>query len=300
MSDYRKAAAHATRKVIKPVAKVHLTSSLKWSDFEEAARRAFVAAAVQQARENGDQPTDSEIATLIGWTRAEVRRVRSLSEEDLSSEPDSGARAQRVLDGWWADAEFHEASGIPLALRKRGPVPSVVSLVKRYASTDQRPDAILRELLRSGAVRRLDDGRYRVLRKSCINVPGDPRGLTRLANDASLQLRAGVENIEHPELEPHSVSTVSVEGLDPEHARILMIRFEEDVRVLAESINRTLSHERYRAARGEDGVGIHLAVQLLRLSSRGKLLRRGANQPSKRQRKELKPRVDPAQRGRRS
>lgn len=299
MSDYRKAAAHATRKVIKPVAKVHLASNLKWADFEEAARKAFVAAAIQQARENGDQPNDSEIATLIGWLRAEVRRVRSLSDEDAPGEPDSGARAQRVLDGWWSDADFHGA-GVPLELPKRGPIPSVVSLVKRYASTDQRPEAILRELLRAGAVRRLDDGRYKVLRKTCINVPGDPRGLTRLANDVSLQLRAGVENIEHPELEPHCMGTVSVENLDPEHARILMARFEEDVRVLSESIRRTLNHERYKVAPGKEGVAIHLAIQALKLSTRGKLLRRGKIEQTKRKRKELKSADDSARRGGRS
>jgi len=299
MSDFRKAAAHATRKVVRPVAKIHLSSNLKWGDFEEASRKAFVAAAIRQARENGDHPTDSQIATLIGWSRAEVRRVRSLSEDDVSSETDSGAKAQRVLDGWWSDAEFHDA-GAPLDLRKRGPVPSVVSLVRRYASTDQRPEAILRELLRAGAVRRLDDGRYKVLRKTCINAPGDPRSLARLANSVNLHLRSGVENIEHPELEPHSLSTVSAENIDPEHARILMIRLEEDVRILRESISRTLNNERYKVGPGKDGVAIHLAIQTLKLSSRGKLLRRGKGEAPRGKRKQLRSSVDSAHRGGRS
>ncbi len=129
------------------------------------ARTVFVTVATEEFGVRGRPTNVSRVALLTGLSRRDVRRARAAdaggrernSEESLN-------HASRVLSGWHLDAEFLDERGQPRELPDDGPGPSFQSLLRRYAG-DIPTTALVKELLRSGSIERLDDGGYRVLRR---------------------------------------------------------------------------------------------------------------------------------------
>jgi hypothetical protein len=85
-------------------------------------------------------------------------------------------RATRVLTGWARDADFLDRRGQPRPLEVDGAA-SFAVLVKRY-SGDMPARAVLDELVRVGAVERLDDA-----------APATGHARLRAANTAHRQAR---------------------------------------------------------------------------------------------------------------
>jgi len=154
------ATRRAVLELLQPLARLLLKAGLGVGDLSALAKVAYVRAACEQGRESGDElqrPNATRIAVVTGLTRVEVAAL--LKGGDRVAHTDRGRhRAERVLAGWWSDDSFQDSSGVPAVLPLKGRVRSFASLCRRY-SGDLRPGAILEELLRAQAVRKLPDGR---------------------------------------------------------------------------------------------------------------------------------------------
>ena len=100
---------------------------------EHLLRRAFVLAALNKARDEKIRATQSEIATLAGISRLEVRKM--LSRRDVTVKRGVRVRSTRVdqiIEGWRGDARFVDRHGQPRTLKVSGSQGAFPSLVKAY------------------------------------------------------------------------------------------------------------------------------------------------------------------------
>ncbi len=166
-----------------------LRSGVTWKEFAELARQAFVDTATDEFGLRGRPTNVSRVALLTGLARREVRRVRGAGTRAATPETDESLNhASRVLSGWHLDHEFLEADGRPRVLA----APGFEVLLKRYAG-DIPVTALVKELVRSGSIERLEDGSYRTLRRYYMPRQMDGRAVER-AGSVLADLAATVEH----------------------------------------------------------------------------------------------------------
>jgi hypothetical protein len=124
----------------------------------------------------------SKVALLTGLSRRDVRRVREQSAVPASpAAEDSLNHASRVLSGWHLDPDFLEPDGRPRVLAATGPAPSFEVLLRRYAG-DIPATALIKELVKSGSIERLESGGYRALRRYYMPRQMDGQAVERAGN----------------------------------------------------------------------------------------------------------------------
>jgi hypothetical protein len=155
----------ACRLWLKPVARWLLRSGVTWKEFAELSRDVFVDTAFEGFGIRGRPTNVSRVALMTGLSRRDVRRVREQGAACAgTSAEESLNHASRVLSGWHLDPDFLEFDGRPRVLPAARGDASFEVLLKRYAG-DIPATALVKELLKSGSIERLESGAYRVLRR---------------------------------------------------------------------------------------------------------------------------------------
>ena len=174
-----RAVVSACRLWLRPVARWLLRSGITWKEFAELSREAFVETAFGEFGIRGRPTNVSRVALLTGLSRRDVRRVRQTAGDGgQPSAEESLNHASRVLSGWHLDPDFLESDGRPRALPARGEGPSFEVLLKRYAG-DIPTTALVKDLVKSGSIERLESGAYRVLRRYYMPRPMDGHAVER-------------------------------------------------------------------------------------------------------------------------
>ncbi len=114
----------------------------------------------------GKRINQSQIAILTGLTRKEVKNVidRAVASEAAQIKP---SRPSRVLTGWYNDPDYTGPYGIPIELpydTQDTGEPCFVRLVRTY-SGDMAPRQMLNELVRSGCVLEVSEGRFKAVKR---------------------------------------------------------------------------------------------------------------------------------------
>jgi len=156
--------------------------------------RAFVEAAVDVLKDQGQDPSYSRIAAVTGIHR---HAVSAIMEAPRQSEPDAPKdyqrhRLARVLTGWFESPDYTGPDGRPLVLPFDGAAPSFVSLVREF-SGDIYPRIILDELLRVRAVKVGKHGQVRALTRRYTTGGADPAATMQ----AGQALRDLMSTLEH-------------------------------------------------------------------------------------------------------
>ena len=173
------AALTACRLWLRPVARWLMRSGITWKEFAELSRETFVHTAFDEFGIRGRPTNVSRVALLTGLSRRDVRRVREEVVDGAGSvAEDSLNHASRVLSGWHLDRDFIEPDGRPRILPARGEGASFEVLLRRYAG-DIPGTALVKELVKSGSIERLDDGTYRVVRRYYMPRQMDDRAVER-------------------------------------------------------------------------------------------------------------------------
>ena len=171
MSETVKAAVmRAVLRLMEPLVRLLLEAGIGVGEFNKLAKMAYARAARDAQPEA--VPNISRIAVLTGIPRGEIAEILRRPEEYRTERERDMQRAERVLQGWWKDTDYHDSNGRPLKLPLRGPRRSFAALVKRYAG-DPRVLTLLKELLRVKAIRRLPDGHLEVLSRTFVTARWD-------------------------------------------------------------------------------------------------------------------------------
>lgn len=196
------ALSRAVERVLAALFRLLLKHGMSFTAFEKIAKRVYVDVALREFTIPGKKPSISRASILSGLTRKEVQR--------LVAEADAGAprtladenenRAVRVLGAWSRDADFVDEQGQPRVLDLGDGEAGFAALVRRH-SGDMPARAVLDELLRVGAVRRLAGGGLQPVQRAFL-----PRGATDKIDlfgaEVADLMHTIDHNIEHGDTDP--------------------------------------------------------------------------------------------------
>jgi len=234
-----KAISAAVTNILRPLVRLLLRNGIPYRAFSDIAKRVYVDVATEEFCIPGRKQSKSRVSVLTGLSRKEVLRVRRLpSSDDLGA----GARynrAARVIAGWVRDRRYRDDSGDPGELPfEEGPA-SFRKLVKTY-SGDATARAVLDELLRVGAVRRIPGGKIRLLERSYVPKTGEIDKIGILGVDASDLIATIDHNIRQPGA-PFFQRKVCYDNLPVEVLPGLKKKAADRGQALLESLDRWMS-----------------------------------------------------------
>lgn len=164
----------------------------------EEAKRVYVDVAAREFGVPGRQPSVSRVSLLTGLTRKEVSRLWEPPEAEARGvDPARYSRAARVVSGWVRTPAFQDSAGEPAELPFEGGEHSFAELVRRFGA-DVPPRALLDELLRAGAVERIESGRLRLVTRAYVPRGDDDEKLGILGTDVADLIATIDHNITQP------------------------------------------------------------------------------------------------------
>ena len=245
--EIKQAVQDAALRILLPLSRVLVEARVGIGEFHGLAKLAYVRAAVKGRRTGSHaRPNVSRIAAATGLTRPEITTYLAQPPGVLPPVQRGHSRAESVLTGWHEDPEFLDPdTDSPATLKSKGARRSFASLVRRY-SGDTNPAAILNELIRAGAARKLEDGRIKALRRTCANLRWDVGGIEALGEEVARYIKTLIHNLEHPEA-PAYARHIECGQLDAQAARVVLPEIEEHADLFLESTGITLRHPRHTA-----------------------------------------------------
>ena len=161
--DTRRHFLQALRRVLRPIVRLMIRSGIRYDEFVDVARGAYVESAIRDADRSGPRPTRDQVAWITGIRRELVDHYID-SYEPLPAEDRMAARIEtEVLHRWHTDPRYLGPTGAPLELEFEAP--EGISFKELVAQSDAQADArlILEQLLRAKSVTRLEENRIRAV-----------------------------------------------------------------------------------------------------------------------------------------
>ena len=152
--------------------------------FADLAKWLFVDVANHEFGIEGRKQTISRVSVITGLNRKEVKRVSELPVPDDQASSERYNRAARVIAGWRRDKAFCSTKDGPADLPVTGPEATFQTLVKKY-SGDMPHRAILDELIRVGAVVRIDNDRVHLLARAYLPAGDENMKIHILGTDVA-------------------------------------------------------------------------------------------------------------------
>jgi hypothetical protein len=265
-----RSALTACRRWLRPVARWLLRSGVTWKEFAEVSRSVFVLTAREEFGIRGRPTNVSRVALLTGMSRRDVRRVETESHAPpAAATEDALNHASRVLTGWHLDAEFLDPDGRPRVLPADGPGGTFAQLLRRFAG-DIPTTALIKELLKSGSVERLDDGSYRALRRYYMPCAMDGQAVER-SGSVLADLATTIEyNLSRPAGMPARFEgRAQNRRIDPRHVPAFRAFVEREAQAMLERMDEWLNtHE---APTGESAVRLGLGIYAIHDTTPGDL-----------------------------
>ena len=163
MSADKKSLVHsACKRVLRPLASLLLRFGMTWKEFSDLSKSVFVQTATEEFGIKGRPTNVSRVSILTGIARKEVKRQRDLFATVEPPLKGKTTDATRLLSGWHQDSEFIDSDALPRLLPEHGHGPSFERLFSRYSGDIAMP-TMIKELIKTGAMERLESGELKVL-----------------------------------------------------------------------------------------------------------------------------------------
>jgi Family of unknown function (DUF6502) len=231
----------ATGTLLKPLVRILLRNGVAAKSVYELVKHIYVQVAKEDFGIDGKKATISRVAILTGLTRKEVQAILALPARQQGHYEEGYNRAARVITGWLRDADFGDGKGHPAPLPMIGKRTSFTALVKRY-SGDIPVRALLDELVRVGAVKRLNDGRVGLVSRGYVPQRGLEEKLAILGNDTADLIATIDHNIFGSPSRPRMQRKVMYDNVPVESARAFQTVAEDRAQEMLEALDRWLSH----------------------------------------------------------
>lgn len=262
MNTFRERLLKVCFEVMKPMAKCLLKCGIGYSEFSEISKRAFIDTAAKDFGIRGRTANVSRISAMTGISRREVKRVRDANDWLINTTTSVRSPAADILHFWHHDPSFRDAMGEPAPLPFEGGDVSFVSLARRYGG-DRPPGALLKELIRVGAISDDGAGRLAVQMKHFVPSGSEEKLLLSMAQNLRALLTTICHNTSKAESEEGRIERFvygEVEGAEVIAAFRKLAR--ERIRKFTEEIDAELGAVECVSARHEApsktvGVGVY-------------------------------------------
>lgn len=151
-----------TMSVLKPLVRILIRRGVAIGMFVEWLKWVYVEVAKEEKEIKNLKQPNTRIAVLTGLTRKEVKRIQENSEIENISLAEKKNRSLRVLAGWQNDKLFCDDKNKAKDLNYDEGESSFTVLVNKY-SGDMKVAAFYQELLRTGSIEKLKNGKVRFL-----------------------------------------------------------------------------------------------------------------------------------------
>ena len=267
-AESKSALEQAVTLLLRPLFRILLRQGMAFTAFEKLAKRVYVDLAFNEFGLPGKKPSISRTSILSGLTRKDVQRLLAEPGERATAADANYNRAARVLTGWIRDAEFADAAAAPRPLEVDGGH-GFAGLVRRY-SGDMPVRAVLDELLRVGAVRRLADGRIELRTRAYVPAHGDDEKLNILGQDVADLITTIDHNLQHAGNGARFQRKVMYRGITPRALPAFRRLSATQAQALLERLDRWLAaqlesqpHADPGSAHARVGLGIYYFEQTL-------------------------------------
>lgn len=242
----RKALDQALLTLLRPLVRLALRRGLAAGEFVASLKRVYVDVAASDFMVEGRKQTTSRISLLTGLTRKEVARL--LSEEgDENTWRDRSRvnRAARVMSAWAQDPEFADGHGAPRSLPFEADDGASFSTLVRRHGADVTTRAVLDELVRVGAVRRLPDDMIQPIERAYVPQSDESEKLAILGTDVADLIATIDHNISQVDEEPFYQRKVAYDNLPPDFMPKLREIVRADGQRLLEALDKVMAqHDR--------------------------------------------------------
>jgi len=241
--ELHKVLTEAVRKVLRPLVRILLRNGIAYGDFAEEVRRVYTEIAMAEFQVPGRKPSVSRTATITGLTRKEVARLlEAVESEQGSAGLAPHNRAAQVVAGWVRDPDFQDGHGEPRPLSMEDTGGGFPALVKRY-SGDMTARAVLDELERVGAARRLDDTRVVLVSRSYVPASDDATKIEILGTDAHYLMETMRHNLDHGGEAARYQRKVLYDNLPEEYVERFRVESARRCQELLEQFDRELARQ---------------------------------------------------------
>lgn len=200
MDKVKKTINKAVLKLLHSLAHILLRYDISHNEFSEMTRRAYVDAAFKYFSIPNRKQTVSRASVITGLSRTEVARILAL-QDDLAEIHSAPNRATRVIGGWLSDSEFLDEDNEPKVLPLREDKISFETLVSRY-SGGITARAILDEMVRTGAVEKVDKDHVKLIHQGFVPHGDDAEKINIFLTHASDLLGTGIHNLTEKDQAP--------------------------------------------------------------------------------------------------
>lgn len=194
MSNTAGSLTRAVTSILRPLVRLLLKQGIAFDALSDQLKLLYVEVAETEFAIPGKKQTVSRISTITGLTRKEVTKARSNGAMDLGTGTQQYNRAARVISGWVRDKEFCNKNGKPKDLNIDTGESNFAALVKKY-SGDIPYRAIADELIRVGAIEKLDNNSLKLVKHAYIPVKNVDEKLNILGTDVSDLINTIYKNI---------------------------------------------------------------------------------------------------------
>ena len=205
----------AVLRLFRPLVRVLLRNGVSYRTFADFAKWVYVDVATKEFGIEGRKQSTSRVSVITGLSRKEVKRVRELPRPDDTASVERYNRAARVIAAWRRESNFQDAEGNAAPLLLEGTGATFSELVKRF-SGDVPVRAILDELIRIGAVERLEDGRVSLIVRAYIPETSEADKLHILGTDVGFLISTIDHNLQADPMGPLFQRKVAYDNLPNE------------------------------------------------------------------------------------
>lgn len=194
--DARRHFLHALRRVLRPIIRLLIRNGIRYDQFADVARGAYVESAVRDGIAASPKPTREQIALITGIPRPQVDHYIDDEGALPSADPTPTRLMTEVLHKWNTDQRYQGPDGLPLELEFDSPSgPSFRGLVA-HVNALADPGFVLNELMNAKSVVNSDEGHLRVVTRFFIWPGGWPHGIEYFGNALAHLIRTHEYNID--------------------------------------------------------------------------------------------------------
>jgi hypothetical protein len=220
-------------RLLRPLVRLLIRCGITFPVAADLLRTIYVEVAVRDLP--AAERTDSRVSLLTGVHRKEIRRLRTLPQDE--AEPPMVTRNSRLIGTWLGAAAYTDAAGAPRPLPRTGPAPSFERLVESV-TRDVRARAVLDDWLAQGVATIDEAGLVRLQVAALVPAPGQEEQLYYLGRNLHDHIAAAAANVLAEGQAPFLDRTVHYDRLSEAAAAELERRAREAAMAALLEVNR--------------------------------------------------------------